>query len=163
MTDEQQLEAFGNYDPSTYEAEVPNGGATPPESSESIREPRRTLLIIGNASSPSLTILGIVRIAHGTQRQSEIRCEAAALVDTHRDHISKWYDDCSDEIHAGLGSMYVADERFRSNINTPAVASRGTCPRPLRADTSSSRVSLVGTMARHTMEDHHDRRTSALP
>lgn len=29
MTDEQQLEAFGNYDPSTYEAEVPNAGATP--------------------------------------------------------------------------------------------------------------------------------------
>ena len=118
MTDEQQLEAFGNYDPSTYEAEVAERRSDPPQSSESTREPRRTLLIIGNASSPSLTILGIVRIAHGTQRQSEIRYEAAALVDTHRDHISKWYDDCSDEIHAGLGSMYVVDERFRSNINT---------------------------------------------
>ena len=29
MTDEQQLEAFGNCDLSTYEAEVPNAGATP--------------------------------------------------------------------------------------------------------------------------------------
>ena len=43
--------------------------------------------------------------------------EAAASVDAHRAHITKWFYDCTPEIHAGLGTMYVADERFRTNIN----------------------------------------------
>ena len=48
--------------------------------------------------------------------------DAAALVDAHRAHITKWFYTCSPEIDAGLGSMYVADERFRSNINKAANA-----------------------------------------
>lgn len=46
--------------------------------------------------------------------------DAAALVDAHRAHITKWFYTCSPEIHAGLGAMYVADERFRSYINRAA-------------------------------------------
>jgi hypothetical protein len=42
---------------------------------------------------------------------------AAALVDRHRAHISKWFYDCTPEIHAGLGQMYAADPRFQENID----------------------------------------------
>lgn len=35
-------------------------------------------------------------------------------------HISKYFYDCSDEILAGLGEMYAADERFRGNIDRTA-------------------------------------------
>ena len=43
--------------------------------------------------------------------------EAQALVKTLQDHITGNYYHCTNEILAGLGQMYVADERFRSNID----------------------------------------------
>ena len=42
------------------------------------------------------------------------------LVETLQNHISENYYRCTDEILAGLGQMYVADERFRSNIDQHA-------------------------------------------
>lgn len=43
--------------------------------------------------------------------------EAQGLVKTLQDYITGNYYHCTDEILAGLGQMYVADERFRSNID----------------------------------------------
>ena len=43
--------------------------------------------------------------------------EAQALVAKLQAHITENYYTCSDEILAGLGKMYVADERFKKNIN----------------------------------------------
>ena len=43
--------------------------------------------------------------------------EALALVEKLQNHITEQYYTCTDEILAGLGQMYVADERFRKNID----------------------------------------------
>ena len=43
--------------------------------------------------------------------------EAQALVDKLQAHITAHYYTCTDEILAGLGKMYVADERFKKNID----------------------------------------------
>ena len=43
--------------------------------------------------------------------------EAQALVKKLQDYITENYYTCTDEILAGLGQMYVADERFKSNID----------------------------------------------
>ena len=43
--------------------------------------------------------------------------EAQALVAKLQAHITANYYTCTDEILAGLGKMYVADERFRENID----------------------------------------------
>ena len=43
--------------------------------------------------------------------------EAEALVAKLQAHITENYYTCSDEILAGLGKMYVADERFKKNID----------------------------------------------
>jgi hypothetical protein len=43
--------------------------------------------------------------------------EAQALVTKLQAHITANYYTCADEILAGLGKMYVADERFRKNID----------------------------------------------
>ena len=43
--------------------------------------------------------------------------EAQALVANLQAHISANYYTCTDEILAGLGKMYVADERFKKNID----------------------------------------------
>ena len=42
--------------------------------------------------------------------------EAQALVAKLQAHITENYYTCTDEILAGLGKMYVADERFKKNI-----------------------------------------------
>ena len=43
--------------------------------------------------------------------------EAQALVAKLQAHISENYYTCTDEILEGLGKMYVADERFKKNID----------------------------------------------
>ena len=43
--------------------------------------------------------------------------EAQALVAKLQTHITENYYTCTDEILAGLGKMYVADERFKKNID----------------------------------------------
>ena len=43
--------------------------------------------------------------------------EAQALVDKLQAHITANYYTCTDEILAGLGQMYVADERFKKSID----------------------------------------------
>ena len=46
--------------------------------------------------------------------------EAQALVKELQNEITKNYYTCTDEILAGLGKMYVADERFKNNIDRHA-------------------------------------------
>ena len=43
--------------------------------------------------------------------------EAQLLVAKLQAHITENYYTCNDEILAGLGKMYVADERFKKNID----------------------------------------------
>ena len=43
--------------------------------------------------------------------------EAQALIAKLQAHITANYYTCTDEILAGLGKMYVADERFKNNID----------------------------------------------
>ena len=48
---------------------------------------------------------------------SAVSAEAQALVAKLQEHITENYYTCTDEIFAGLGKMYVADERFKKNID----------------------------------------------
>ena len=52
--------------------------------------------------------------ANGASADSD---EAQALVAKLQAHITANYYICTDEILAGLGKMYVADERFKKNID----------------------------------------------
>ena len=45
---------------------------------------------------------------------------AQSLVKMLQDHITKNYYQCTNQILAGLGQMYVADERFQRNIDKHA-------------------------------------------
>ncbi|HZC83949.1 MAG TPA: TipAS antibiotic-recognition domain-containing protein, partial [Rubrobacter sp.] len=46
--------------------------------------------------------------------------EAMAAAEAHRQYISRWFYECSYEVHRGLTQMYVSDERFRSNYDATA-------------------------------------------
>ena len=46
--------------------------------------------------------------------------EAMAVAEDHRQHIGRWFYDCPPAMHAGLGRMYVEDERFAANYEKVA-------------------------------------------
>jgi hypothetical protein len=45
---------------------------------------------------------------------------AMDVAEEHRQHISRWFYDCPPPMHAGLGRMYVEDERFAANYEQVA-------------------------------------------
>jgi len=49
--------------------------------------------------------------------EEPVSAEAQNLVKTLQNHITENYYHCTDEILAGLGQMYVLDERFKNNID----------------------------------------------
>ncbi|MFV2196463.1 MerR family transcriptional regulator [Nocardiopsis sp. LOL_012] len=42
---------------------------------------------------------------------------ATDLAQAHRDHITRWFYECTPEIHRGLGRMYVEDPRFTATLD----------------------------------------------
>ena len=56
-------------------------------------------------------------VAYKDSGTSADSAEAQALVAKFQAHITANYYTCTDEILAGLGKMYVADERFKKNID----------------------------------------------
>jgi MerR family transcriptional regulator, thiopeptide resistance regulator len=46
--------------------------------------------------------------------------QAMDVAEQHRQHISRWFYDCPPEMHAGLGRMYVEDERFTAHYERRA-------------------------------------------
>jgi DNA-binding transcriptional MerR regulator len=46
--------------------------------------------------------------------------QAMDLAEEHRQHIGRWFYDCPPQMHAGLGRMYVEDERFTAHYEQVA-------------------------------------------
>jgi MerR family transcriptional regulator, thiopeptide resistance regulator len=46
--------------------------------------------------------------------------EARAVAERHRQHISRWFYDCSRAFHRGLAEMYIADPRFTASYERQA-------------------------------------------
>jgi DNA-binding transcriptional MerR regulator len=46
--------------------------------------------------------------------------QARAVAEEHRQHICRWFYDCGPAMHAGLGRMYVEDERFTATYEAKA-------------------------------------------
>ena len=43
-----------------------------------------------------------------------------AAVEDHRVHLERWFYPCSSDMHGGLGEMYLADSRFKANLDKVA-------------------------------------------
>src|SRR5665811_1655410 len=117
MTPEEKLEAFGDFDPEAFADEVKERwGETDAYAESASRTAANTPADWKrqsvDADDVNQALLGLM--AAGIPADSP---EAAALVDTHRAYITKWFYDCTPEIHGGLGVMYAADPRFAKNID----------------------------------------------
>jgi DNA-binding transcriptional MerR regulator len=117
MTPEERLQAFGDFDPDECVEEAEQWWGDTDAFAESARRTASYTVDDWRRLSAEADDVnqGFLRLmAAGTPADS---AEAGTLVDAHRAHITKWFYECTPEIHAGLGAMYVADERFRTNIN----------------------------------------------
>lgn len=117
MTPEERPRAIGGFDPDEYAEEAEQRwGRTDAFVESALRTRSHTVddwqRLSAEADGVNRRFLRLM--AAGTPADS---AEAGALVDAHRAHITKWFYECTPEIHAGLGAMYVTDERFRTNIN----------------------------------------------
>ncbi len=117
MNYEEKLEVFGDFDPAEYEDEAKERWGDSDAYKQSVKRTSQYtkddwLRNKAEVSEIYAAFMNLMRA--GIPPASD---QAAEVVERHRAHISHWYYDCSKEIHAGLGQMYVADPRFTKNID----------------------------------------------
>jgi DNA-binding transcriptional MerR regulator len=117
LTPDEMREVFGTFDPTEHAAETEErwGGT------EAFRESQRRAKSYDKAQWQQMGAEAgktnaelIAAMREGVPPHSE---RAMALAEQHRQHITRWFYDCSYEIHRGLGEMYVADPRFAANYD----------------------------------------------
>lgn len=115
MTNEEMLDVFGAFDPTEHATEAEERWGH----SDAYRESARRTAQYSKADwaeigreAEEINQAFLDQMAAGTAAGN-----AAAIVDRHREHISKWFYECTPEIHAGLGQMYIGDARFTENID----------------------------------------------
>lgn len=117
MSSEEILEVFGGFDPAEHEEEArERWGETDAYKQSAQRTARYTNEDWANlrVEADGINQAFLALMADGTPAGDPA---AMAIAEEHRTHISRWFYDCSVEIHAGLGQMYNSDERFRKNID----------------------------------------------
>ncbi|MEV5410798.1 MerR family transcriptional regulator [Thermopolyspora sp. NPDC052614] len=120
LTPEERFEVFGDFKPEEYaeEAEQRWGGG------EAFAESRRRTAAYRKQDwqrikAESEEVLNGFAAAFADGEPADGR-RAMELAERHREHISKWFYECTYEIHKGLADMYVADERFAVNFERVA-------------------------------------------
>ena len=118
LTPEERLEVFGEFRPEDYAEEAEQRwGET-----EAYKESNRRVSKYDKEDWQRLKAEGeevqdrlAAALEAGLAPDSE---EAMAAVEAHRQHISRWFYECTYDMHRGLAEMYVSDERFRSHYDT---------------------------------------------
>ena len=115
LTPEEKFEVFGEFDPDQYEEEVQERWG---ETDAYAQSKRRTSAYTKDdwvrikAEGEDVEARFAAALAAGVPADSE---QAMDLAEEHRQQISRNFYDCPPEMHAGLGRMYVEDERFTAH------------------------------------------------
>jgi DNA-binding transcriptional MerR regulator len=120
LTPEERFEVFGEFRPENHVEEAEQRwGET-----EAYRQSQRRVAAYTKedwqqlkAEEEEVRARLAAAFAAGLAPDSE---EAMAAAEAHRQHISRWFYECTYDIHRGLTDMYVSDERFRSNYDATA-------------------------------------------
>ena len=115
LTPEERFEVFGEQDPARYDAEAQERwGET-----DAYRQSKRKTAAYSKDDWVRIKAEGLdleARFAAALRDGVPPDAEPAMdLAEEHRQSITRNYYDCSPEIHAGLGRMYVQDERFTAH------------------------------------------------
>jgi DNA-binding transcriptional MerR regulator len=120
LTPQERFEVFGDADPEQYAGEAnERWGDT-----DVYRESQRRTSGYGKddwttikAEGEAVTRRFAELLAAGVPATAD---EAGDAVRAHREHITRWFYDCSPQMQRGLAQMYVEDERFTRNYEQVA-------------------------------------------
>jgi DNA-binding transcriptional MerR regulator len=112
LTPEERFEVFGEHDPAQYEAEAEERWGDTEAWAESQRRTRgysKEDWLRVKAEMADIGARWVAALRSGAPPDSE---EAMDVAELNRQHISRAFYECSPEMHAALGRMYVEDPRF---------------------------------------------------
>jgi DNA-binding transcriptional MerR regulator len=115
LTPEERFEVFGDNDPAQYDAEVEERwGET-----DAYAQSKRKTAAYSTEDWLRIKIEGEdVERRFAEALQSDVPADSPQAMDIaeeHRQQITRNFYDCPPEMHAGLGRMYVEDERFTAH------------------------------------------------
>ena len=120
LTPEERFEVFGEHDPAQYDAEVEERWG---ETDAYAQSKRRTAAYSKDdwlqilAEGENIEARFAAALQSGVPADSP---EAMDIAEEHRQQISRNFYDCPPQMHAGLGRMYVEDERFTATYEAMA-------------------------------------------
>jgi DNA-binding transcriptional MerR regulator len=120
LTPEERFEVFGEHDPARYEAEAEERWGQTDAYKESQRRARgysKDDWLRIKAEGADLELRFAAALRDGVPADSP---QAMNLAEESRQQISRNFYDCPPEMHAGLGRMYVEDERFAAHYEDVA-------------------------------------------
>jgi DNA-binding transcriptional MerR regulator len=115
LTPEERFEVFGDFRPEDHEAEAEERWGDTEAYAESQRRTRgyrKEDWLRVKAEGADVERRFAAALAAGAPADS---ATAMDLAEEHRQQISRNFYDCPPEMHAGLGRMYVEDERFTAH------------------------------------------------
>ncbi|MDG4808071.1 MerR family transcriptional regulator [Micromonospora sp. WMMD1120] len=120
LTPEERFEVFGDFRPEDYEAETEQRWGD----TDAYRESNRRVAgytkddwLRNKAENEDWGRRIVALMASGAPADG---AEAMELAEEHRQLISRWFYECSYEMHTCLADMYVADERFTAHYEAIA-------------------------------------------
>ncbi|MEV4165823.1 MerR family transcriptional regulator [Nonomuraea dietziae] len=120
LTPEERFEVFGGFRPERYEAEVQRRWGGTREYAESRRRVASYtkddwLRLRDEAALITEDLVAAMKA--GLPADGEAVME---LAERHREHISRWFYECTPAIHRCLGELYVGDVRFTETLESAA-------------------------------------------
>lgn len=112
LSSEEMQEIFGDFDPKEHEAEARERWGDTEAFQESRRRTaayRKEDWVTIRAEVEGIEAAMAEALEGGEPSGS---AEAMRLAEEHRKHISRWFYECTSEIHRGLADMYESDRRF---------------------------------------------------
>ncbi|NHC47659.1 MerR family transcriptional regulator [Motilibacter aurantiacus] len=117
LTPEEMLEVFGDADPTEHATEAEERWGD----TDAYRESRRRTSEYSKedwlrAQEEAARVEARYAAAYDRGLASD-GPEAVAAAEAHRAHISRWFYECSHEMHSDLGEMYISDPRFTEHYD----------------------------------------------
>ncbi len=137
----EMLEVFGDHDPGQYAAEAEQRWGD----TDAYRQSQRRAAGYGKADwarmrreMEAVEARLAEAMAAGVAPDDEAAMDAA---EAHREHIGRWFYDCSHAMHLGLAEMYTSDPRFTRHYEARAEGLAAYVAGAIRANAARARSS----------------------